>query len=308
MGVSRTCKSAWCAIAALMCGAAASSSMAQDAVAQSLVDADQASRVSAFRPESDKAQASLTTRPIPTPVHPLTGVVKFARQEQAYLQQTVRDFMCRLVKRERIEGIMQDYHFIDMKVREPRSDDGPSPFSIYLRFLAPSKVAGRQVLYVDGQNDGKMMVRNGGKRFDYVIVDIDPDSESAKRESLMPITRTGFNDMLVDMIKVLERHMKVDPSGANTLVTKTSGAKINKRLSTLLRIVHPKPQEGLEFHLVNVYVDDELHVPVRVEYYDWPKSKGQAPPLVAEYTYTQLKINVGLTDEDFDRTALKAKK
>ena len=282
---------------------------AQEASPGSVADADQPSRVSAFHPETGKPDTTLTSRPSAGAAHPLANVVKFARQEQAYLRQTVQDFTCRLVKRERIDGLLQDYNFIDMKVREPlREGTTAVPFSIYLRFLAPPKVAGRQALYVEGQNNGKMLVRNGGKHFDYVVVDIDPEAESVKRESLMPITRTGFNDMLVDMIKVLQRHMKADPSGANTLVSKTAGAKINKRPCTLLRIVHPNQQKGLECHLVNVYVDDELHAPVRIEYYDWPKSKGQVPPLVAEYTYTQLKINVGLTDEDFDRAALRAKK
>ena len=36
------------------------------------------------------------------------------------------------------------------------------PFSVYMHFLGPSQVKGRKVLYVDGQNEGKMLVRNGG--------------------------------------------------------------------------------------------------------------------------------------------------
>ena len=67
------------------------------------------------------------------------------------------------------------------------------PLSIYLRFLAPANVAGRKVLYVAGQNDGKMLVRNGGRHFDYVLAKIEPWGEAAQKESLVPITETGFN-------------------------------------------------------------------------------------------------------------------
>lgn len=52
--------------------------------------------------------------PRPVADHPLAWVLKFAHEERAYLQQTVRDFTCRVTKRERIDGELQDYHYIDM--------------------------------------------------------------------------------------------------------------------------------------------------------------------------------------------------
>jgi hypothetical protein len=40
---------------------------------------------------------------------------------------------------------------------------------------------------------------------------------------------------------------------------------------------------------------------VRYESYDWPRTPGGQPELIEEYTYLNLKFNVGLTDADFDR-------
>lgn len=40
--------------------------------------------------------------PRPPAPHPLEWVLKFAHEEQTYLQRTVRDFICRVTKRERI--------------------------------------------------------------------------------------------------------------------------------------------------------------------------------------------------------------
>jgi hypothetical protein len=194
-----------------------------------------------------------------------------------------------------------------MRVREEVSDGGRvlQPFSIYLQFVGPAKVAGRRVLYVNGRNDGKVMVRNGGKHFDYVVVNLDPDGDTAREESLMPITQTGFNQVLAQMINILERHQRVDPSAANTKVERIEGAKLNKRACTVVRITHPLPQKGLEFHVANVFVDQELHVPVRVDIASWPKHPENPSPLLAEYTYTDLQINVNLPDNAFSPSLLK---
>ena len=55
-----------------------------------------------------------------------------------------------------------------------------------------------------------------------------------------------------------------------------------------------------------MFVDDELHVPVRVDYSGWSRLASQPPPLLAEYTYTDLKLNVGLVDGDFVPSMLRS--
>jgi hypothetical protein len=259
-----------------------------------------APRTTNYRPSSPTPGTLL-------PGHPLTPVLQYARQEQAYLQQTVHDFTCRLAKRERIDGILQDYQYVDMRVREEIRDGDRlvRPLSIYLKFIGPASVAGRRVLFVEGQNDGKMLVRNGGRHFDYVVAQIDPDGRAAQAESLVPITQTGFNRVLRHMIEILERHAQADPSGENTKVERISGAKINHRPCNVVRILHPAKENGLEFHVANVFIDVELHLPVRVDFSDWPRRAGQPPPLLAEYTYSDLKLNVNLPDSAFDPAQLR---
>jgi hypothetical protein len=267
----------------------------------------------AAKSSSQPAERTANYRPVsPAPQvtsahHPLLPVLQYARQEQAYLLQTVHDFTCRLVKRERIDGILQDYQHIDMLVREEvrESDRVVRPLCIFLRFVGPASVAGRRVLYVEGQNDGKMLVRNGGRHFDYVVAQLDPNGRTAQQESLVPITETGLNRVLQHMIEILERHMQADPSGANTAVERLEGAKINKRPCSVVHIVHANRESGLEFHVANVFIDVELHVPVRVDFSDWPKRAGQTPPLLAEFTYTDLKLNVNLSDSAFDVARLR---
>ena len=61
----------------------------------------------------------------------------------------------------------------------------------------------------------------------------------------------------------------------------------------------PGARAHLTFHIAEVYVDDELHVPIRVEGYDWPESGSSDPVLLEEYSFTRLRLNVGLKDSDF---------
>jgi hypothetical protein len=261
--------------------------------------------------EPSQGAAATTALPKPPntdPQHPLTPVLEFARKEQAFLRNTVKGFTCRLVKRERIEGTLQDYHYIDMEVREEirNGERIEKPLSIFLKFLGPDDVAGRRVLYVEGQNDGKMVVRNGGRRFAHVVVKIDPRGERASRESLVPITEIGFEQLLSRMIVILETHTRVDATGENTHVRRITDARLDKRPCTVIRITHPEKQVGLNFHEANVFVDDALHVPVRVAYSDWPEQPGAAPRLMAEYTYTSLELNPTLGDDHFDPALLRS--
>ena len=52
--------------------------------------------------------------------------------------------------------------------------------------------------------------------------------------------------------------------------------------------------------LAKVFVDDELHLPIRVEIYELPLDHSKQPQLVEEYTYLELKLNNGYSDADFD--------
>ena len=52
--------------------------------------------------------------------------------------------------------------------------------------------------------------------------------------------------------------------------------------------------------LAQIFIDDELQVPVRYAAWGWPSSPGGEMPLLEEYTYLKIALNQGLTDRDFD--------
>ena len=259
---------------------------------------------SATSTEALRPNVAAPRRPAP---HPLEWVLKFAYEEQTYLQRTVRDFTCRVTKRERIEGELQDYRYIDMWVREqthanPRVTQPPS---VLLEFLGPSEIEGRKVLFVAGQNDDRLLVRKGGRRFSYVVTDVDPASSIVKRESLMPITEIGFSQVLDRTIRTLQQDVAADPRGDNTIVEQITTATINGRPCQMLRITHPRRRDGLQFFSASMAIDSALHVPVRFDVYDWPETPDQQPPLMSEFTYTNVTLNAELDDATFAAARLR---
>ncbi len=233
--------------------------------------------------------------------HPLESALQFAPCAYQHAQNHVRDYTCLLIKRERIEGDLRDAQYIQARVRTELVQNGQvvQPYSVFLNFLGPAQIKGRKVLYVQGRFDNKMLVRNGGKRFNYVTVKVDPNSEAALRESLVPITGIGFASVTDSLITLIRQDMQRDPLATNTKVKFYKNARINERICTRISVLHPQPDPTLDFAEANVYVDDELHVPIRVEASLWGRTPGDARQLLFEYTYTDLRLNVGLTDEDF---------
>jgi hypothetical protein len=287
--------------------AAATLLLASAALAQEATTARKAILPTARDALAKSALLKLETLPADWKEHPLTPALFFAAQHYEEMQEHLQDFTCVLAKRERINGRLGGYEYLATKVRRERKRDErvAAPFSVYIQYLAPSKIRGRKVLYVDGRNENKIVVRNGGKRFRNVTVKISPDSDAALRESRYPITQLGLTNVVSRLIERAQDDMRSDPTGANTEVTFFRGAKIDDRPCTHIRVVHPREAPGIDFHLANIYVDDKLKVPLRVEGYAWPKTPGDEPRLLEEYTYTRLKLNVGLSDVDFslDRLA-----
>jgi hypothetical protein len=132
-----------------------------------------------------------------------------------------------------------------------------------------------------------------------VIVNISPTSDAASRESRYPITELGLDNVVSRLIDQARHDIIADPDGKNTEVVFYHNAEIDGRVCTHIRVTHPIADDAFDFHQANIYVDDKLNVPLRVENYTWPKKEGEPPQLMEEYTYMRMKLNVGLTDGNF---------
>jgi Protein of unknown function (DUF1571) len=219
--------------------------------------------------------------------HPLAPAIRVCKASLEEIDRNVRDYSCTLIKRERVDGALGEHQHIFLKVRH-------EPFSVYMRFLKP--FAGREVAYVDGQNNNEMVVLEAGlKRSLLGKMNLDPKGALAMRGQKHPITRVGIRNLTAELI----RRMEADLKYAECEVT-TKAEKIGNRPVTLVQAVHPIPRQNFDAHIARVFFDNELGIPIHYDSYLWPQQPGGEPPLEETFTYTNLKVNNGFTARDFD--------
>jgi hypothetical protein len=203
--------------------------------------------------------------------------------------ESIQDYSCTLIKRERINGQLGEHQYISAKIRH-------QPFSVYMQFIGPESLKGQEAIYVEGANDGKMLAHGTGIKALVGTVSLHPTSALAMQGNKYPITDVGVLNLTKKLIDVGEN----DAQFGECEVTFFKNSKINERTCTCMQFVHPVPRKEFKYHVARIFVDDELNLPVRYEAYDWPSQEGGKPELTEEYTYLHIKINNGFTDADFD--------
>lgn len=229
--------------------------------------------------------------------HPLDPALVVARRGLKYLRANIKDFTTTLHKQERIGKKLLPKEIIESKLRHNSFAEGTeqSPASVYVKFLEPRAMSGREVIWEKGRNNDKLTVHEytfiGNKQLDLV-----PTGFIAMRGNRYPITEVGLEVLLLRMIEKGERDRKHGECEVNI----DRSTKLNGRDCTLIEIIHPVRRDHFEFHIAKIYIDDELNVPISYAAWTWPKEAGGEPVLEEQYVMADLKINVGLTDKDFD--------
>jgi hypothetical protein len=201
-----------------------------------------------------------------------------------------RDYTALFIKRERIGGQLQPENLIEMKART-------QPFSVYLRWLGPSGMAGQEACYVAGRNNGMMRVHSTGLAGVVGFVSLDLRDPRAVASSRHAITEAGIGSLIDKFTQRWDTERRL-----NKTVVRVAEYMYNKRPCTRIETIHPDNQGGQFYSYRSiVYFDKEYRLPIRVEAYDWPRRGG--PPegdLLESYSYVNLRFNVGLGEADFN--------
>jgi hypothetical protein len=237
--------------------------------------------------------STATHAPISASNHPEVDPIARARAaiadcKKQYLK--VQDYTCTFFKRERIDGNLYTQHIMSMKART-------KPDSLYFKFIQPN--SGREAIFIHGKNNNKIVAHDVGLgRFVAGTMHLDPKGDMAMEENRHPVTEAGLGSM-IDLVK--NRWDKELHPGESILLFHPQAA-VGDRPCLMIESIHPRKTEEFLFHKVKLYIDRDLNLPIRFEAYDWPKHDGAEPELLEEYTYVNLKTNVGLKDKDFDPT------
>ena len=236
---------------------------------------------------STAAKIAPSTSPRTAEEDPVARALRTIKECKAKFA-SVNDYSCTFYKRERINGQMTPLFVMSMKARS-------TPRSIYFKFEAPYK--GREAIYVEGRNDGKVLAHDVGlTRFLAGTLELEPTSARAMENNRHPITEAGIGTL----INTICRRWEAELSPRESLVLFDPDMTIGPRRCLMIEAIHTHRQAGFVFHKVRLFIDSEYCLPIRFEGYDWPREAGEPAELVEEYSYINLRLNVGLHDSDFD--------
>lgn len=231
-----------------------------------------------------RAPLDLTKQP---DEHQLMPVIRALKTSQEIIDRDIRDYSCTFVKQERLDGQLAERQYILMKVMH-------QPFSVYMAFVRPFD--GREVVYVAGQNENKLVALDAGIKRYLGKMNLDPEGALAMKGQRHPITSVGMRNLTAKLIKVGEAETQF----AECDVTTNADTKINGRSTTMVQVIHPTPRQNFRAHVTRIFFDNELRIPIHYDTYLWPAAAGGQPPLEESYTYQNLKINNNFTALDFD--------
>jgi hypothetical protein len=236
-------------------------------------------------PASPQSSASITVAAAPktsgTRLGPLEEefTQRLAEAQKVYTQ--VNDYVSTLVMQERLEGELRPRSVGLIKFRKP--------YSVYLKWHEGPQ-AGTQALYVAGENDGKVLARKGGL-LGLATFRLQPTSRLALSENRHPITEAGLGFML-DLIE--SNRKRAVANGCARVRRLDERAALQPQGPRYELVVEADGNAGYYCRRALVTFDPRTRLLVAVQVFDWNNR------LIEDYRYLNVRLNVGLTDRDFD--------
>jgi hypothetical protein len=223
--------------------------------------------------------------------HQLVPFLQLARSGRDAVT-AVRDYEANFTKQELVGRTLYSGRMA-MKLRH-------DPFSVYLKFIDQNN--GREVLYAGPRYQFKMMAHEAPGTLSAIVgtISLEPNSARAMAEGRHPITEIGMAKMMDSLIRQWEGEMKFkDPQDPK--VYYYPDAKLAGQIACKAAITrHENPQHPFRFYETRVFFDKKSNFPIRLEQYGFPDQAHPQAYLVEQYIYTNIRTNVGLSDNDFD--------
>ena len=278
-------------------------------------------------PESDPDEdvppcsitSTITREQIDAAEHPLDPLIEMAYHAVDVIETNVQDYTATIVKRVRADGKLHGEQHMFIKIRhgagcddddvatqietpEPTTTDdgsatkeGAVPFSVYTRFVKPKSLRGQEAIWVQGNNDDKLIAHTTGI-LNVISFHLDPEGPVAMRGNRYSICNIGMVNLVKQMIAKGEHERQYKECEVHI----HRNVMVGDARCTRIEIVHPEPRDYFDFHIAKIYFDDDRNLPIAYESYTWPEKEGGRPRLLERYYYSNIQTNVGLTDADFD--------
>lgn len=210
----------------------------------------------------------------------------------------IPDYTAQFSKQELVNGELLEEQTMLMKCRH-------KPFSIYLQWLTGD--VGRELLYVEGANNGEMLVHGGGWKARLPALSISPTSSLALKESRYPVTNAGLK-ALVEII--LSIHTEDLVRDTIERCEQLPDQDFDGRKCSVFVVYYKNAEVSPTYRKSIVLIDNEWNVPLYTRNFSWPADN--VVPETAEelddatliefYTFTDVQFRQQLAEVDFDRS------
>lgn len=200
-----------------------------------------------------------------------------------------RDYTCTFTRQEAVKGVLSAEQVGEMKVRL-------SPGGVYVRFARPDAVAGMEVAHTAARRTGKMQYRPAGVGGAKGFRTVDLDDSKFMSENRHPVTDWTMSAIVDRIAAAVAREKTLN----NPVEVYTGDFQFAGRNVTRYEILTRRPHAFRYAHRTLVYIDKETKLPLRYEAYDQPKSGAAAGDLFEAYSFSDVKLNVGLGQNAFE--------
>ncbi len=168
----------------------------------------------------------------------MADVLDLARQARQQMSRTLNDYTARFVKQEiDTSGVMTEETEIFMKVQTRlRNENDNAPMRVYLSFLRPDSVKGREVIWGEDLYGGNMQVKEAGL-LGMMTIALDPNGMIAMRGQRYPISEIG----MVRLVEKLVERGEKDVDNPDISVTITKDHRLGETAAELIQVRRSKP-------------------------------------------------------------------
>lgn len=201
-----------------------------------------------------------------------------AAVESSYAK--VEDYSALFRKQERVDEALLVEEAIILKFKKP--------LKIYMKWIGgPVKEA----LYIEGENSDRVAAHKDGAGAS-LTWNLSPTGSTLLDGNRHPITDIGFGFI----INLMRTNIPVAMKHGEIKLIRLEDETFEGRPATALE-VRLTPKEGRAYYASHIicHIDKEYLLPVGITAYD------ENEVLLENYSYTDVKINSGLTDMDFSR-------
>lgn len=215
----------------------------------------------------------------------------------------VSSYTFTLTRQERVGADLLPPQVMNVKLRH-------QPFSLYMKWVAGegAGVKGRQLLFIEGANDNKLMILPGGiagRLSGTVCLSLTDPLVTA--EARHPANECGLRHLAETLLSYQRKDLAANCQGVRCELH--DDQTYDNRPCYLFISHYASPQRSPLYRKAAFYIDKELSLPVCIRNFTWgpddvaPEELDELT-LVEAYAYSEINTrpDVQLADEDFSRS------